>query len=471
METDSALPFWFSEALEKENPAPPLSLDKDLSTDVCIVGGGYTGLWTAIQLKLQQADLDIVLIEKDLCGSGASGRNGGCMLTWAGKYLTLRELYGTEEANRLVSASENALIHIRDFCKSHDIEADVRLDGVLNTATNSAQLGALDPAIQALEEQDLNHWERWPKEDVQKASGSSEHLEGFFSSAGGSLQPGILVRGLRRVAKQLGVQIYEKTPFIGLEETTPVCVNTPGGKITAKKVVLALNAWMPTCFPAFRNTIMLVSSDMAITEPVPDILNDCGFKDGKAVIDSRAFVHYYRRTSEGRLMMGKGGNLISYGNRVSRKFDEASQYFLQLRGAITRFFPALSGQQIETTWTGPSDRSATGLPFFGMLNGNKNILYGFGYSGNGVGQCYVGGQFLSAMALEQDNEWTQSLMAKGPLRRFPPEPFRWFGAIVVKNAIQRKERMEDRGLPSWWIDRQLAKVAAVTAGRWKPGRK
>ncbi|MEP4189495.1 MAG: FAD-dependent oxidoreductase, partial [Sneathiella sp.] len=158
-------------------------------------------------------------------------------------------------------------------------------------------------------------------------------------------------------------------------------------------------------------------------------------------------------------------------NRVSRKFDEASQYFLQLRGAITRFFPALSGQQIETTWTGPSDRSATGLPFFGMLNGNKNILYGFGYSGNGVGQCYVGGQFLSAMALEQDNEWTQSLMAKGPLRRFPPEPFRWFGAIVVKNAIQRKERMEDRGLPSWWIDRQLAKVAAVTAGRWKPGRK
>ncbi|USG61977.1 FAD-dependent oxidoreductase [Sneathiella marina] len=467
MQNTAFQPYWFAQALQREASVTPVTLTRDTNADVCIVGGGYTGLWTALHLKKQKPSLDIVVIDKGLCGSGASGRNGGCMVTWSGKYFTLLDTYGAPEAARLVRASEQALFHIRDFCHEHQIEAEVRVDGLLNTATNGAQLGALDNVISALEGERLNNWQHWSVEKIQEAAGSTQHIEGVFSPIGGSLHPGMLVRGLRRVAIERGVRIYENTPLLALENSRPASVKTPNAVVTARKTVLALNAWMPTLFPAFGRNIMLVSSDMAITKPAPDLLAEIGLLDGKAVIDSRAFVHYYRRTAQGRLMMGKGGNMISLNNAVTPKFDRPSRYATQLRGAIDRFFPTLASTDIEATWTGPSDRSTTGLPFFGSLEGNPDIVYGLGYSGNGVGQSYVGAQFLTAMVLGQDNEWTRSTMAKGPLGAFPPEPIRWLGAMLVKNAIQRKERREDRGRPAWWLDRQLAKIAATTAGRLK----
>ena len=120
------------------------------AADICIVGGGYTGLWTAILTKQQNPALDIVILEADLCGAGASGRNGGCLLTWSAKFLTLRRLFGEAEAIRLVRASEAAVQHIADFCQAHGIDAELRQDGTLYTATNQAQVGALDPVIAAL---------------------------------------------------------------------------------------------------------------------------------------------------------------------------------------------------------------------------------------------------------------------------------------------------------------------------------
>ena len=150
MSTPYCQPFWFSEAVAQEGGPSATPLQGNIRTDVCIVGGGYTGLWTAIQLKLKKPDLEVVIVDKGLCGSGASGRNGGCMLTWSTKYLSLKRLYGEQEAIRLVRASEDALVQIRDFCLKYGIEAQVRLDGTLYTATNSAQLGSMDPVIAEL---------------------------------------------------------------------------------------------------------------------------------------------------------------------------------------------------------------------------------------------------------------------------------------------------------------------------------
>jgi len=452
-------PFWFSEALALEEPIKITPLNGDTSTDVCIVGGGYTGLWTALQLKLKQPDVEVVIIDKGLCGSGASGRNGGCMLTWSTKYLSLRRLFGEQEACRLVLASEDALYQIRDFCHAHDIDAQVRLDGALYTATNQAQMGSIAPVIAELESKGINSWEQWPLEKVQQTSGSQRHIEGYFSALAGSLQPGLLVRGLKRVAESLGVRIYENTAMVSISEGQPALVKTQQGDISASNVVIAINAWMPTEFPAFNKHIVLVSSDMVITKPVPELLAQSGLNDGKAVVDSRIFVHYYRTTPDGRLMMGKGGNLFAFNNRVIAAFDLPSRFQDQLRKSLHSFFPALTNSPIDRTWTGPSDRSATGLPFFGYLNNQPNIVYGLGYSGSGVGPSYMGGQLLSSMVLGLDNEWTRSGLAKGPLGRFPPEPIRWLGAMVVRNAIRRKENAEDEGNKAWWIDKQLAKFA------------
>ncbi len=455
-------PFWFSEALTQETNPAPTPLKGDIRADVCIVGGGYTGLWTAIQLKQQQPDLGIVVIDKGLCGCGASGRNGGCLLSWSTKYLSLKSLFGEEEACRLVRASEKAPYQIRDFCLEHDIDAQLRLDGILYTATNQAQSGKMDPVISGLKDRNINSWERWPREKIQKDSGSLRHIEGYYSPASASVQPGLLVRGLKRVAQSMGVTIHENTSMDSIREGKPAVIKTQQGDITAQKVVLAINAWMPQKFPSLNRNLLLVSSDMVITEPVPGLLAEAGLNDGKVVIDSRIFVHYYRSTPDGRLMLGKGGNMFSFNNRVHPAFDQPSRYQTQLRDSMASFFPYLKDCPIERTWTGPSDRSATGLPFFGHLNDQDNIFYGLGYSGNGVGQSYLGGQILSSLVLGLDNEWTRSGLAQGPLAKFPPEPVRWLGTMAVRGAIRRKEIAEDRGITPWWIDSQLAKLAAAS---------
>ena len=135
----------------------------DTRADVCIVGGGYTGLWTAIMLKEQNPELDVLLIEADICGAGASGRNGGCALSWSAKYFTLERLFGVEEAVRLVKESERSIHAIGAFCEQYAVDADYRLDGTLYTATNRAQCGSTDAVIAALERNGINSFTQRPR--------------------------------------------------------------------------------------------------------------------------------------------------------------------------------------------------------------------------------------------------------------------------------------------------------------------
>lgn len=454
-------PFWLQQALDQEQDAlcPPLSAD--IRCDVCIVGGGYTGLWTALMIKEQAPQLEVVLIEADICGAGASGRNGGCALSWSAKYFTLERLFGAAEAVRLVRESERSIAAIGEYCAANGIYCDYRMDGTLYTASNAAQLGGTDAVIAALARQGINSFERLALEQVQQRAGSARHLEGWFSPAAATVQPGRLVRGLRRVALQRGVRIYEGTAMTSLEHGAPVQVRTAHATVRADRVVLGLNAWMARAFPQFERSVAIVSSDMVITEPCPELLDEIGLDSGISVLDSRIFVHYYHNTSDGRLMLGKGGNTFAYGGRMLPVFDQPSPYQPLLRQTLDDFFPALAKVPIAASWNGPSDRSVTGLPFFGRLDGQGNVFYGFGYSGSGVGPCHMGGQILSSLALGLDNPWTRSGLVKGPLGQFPPEPIRYLGSLLVRDAIRRKERAEDRGMRPWRLDVRLARYAAA----------
>ena len=145
-------------------------------------------------------------------------------------------------------------------------------------------------------------------------------------------------------------------------------------------------------------------------------------------------------------------------------FDGPSTIEKFLKNSFKRFYPSLENVKITKSWNGPSERTKTGFPFFGYHPNNKNISYAFGYSGNGVLTCFVGGEILSSMALEEENEWTKSNFCKGPLKMFPPEPFRWLGAMIIRNAVRRKEKNQEIGKNPLWIDKQLAKLA-VSVGR------
>ncbi|GAA5174893.1 FAD-dependent oxidoreductase [Niveibacterium umoris] len=468
MATAAFRPFWLEQALRREDPPTPVPLRGEHSADVCIVGGGYTGLWTAIQLKQAAPALKIVLLEQDVCGAGASGRNGGCLLTLATKFLSLRACYGEAEAVRLVRASEAAVDQIADFCARHAIDAELRRDGALYVATNRAQLSALAQVLSALQANSVNSWQAQDAAALAQRSGSPAHLEGHFSPAAGSVQPALLARGLARVAREMGVDVREHSPMLALEESNPPRVRCAEGSVTAKRVVLALNAWMATLFPRFARSIAVVSSDMVITEPAPEAVAARGPAGGVSVCDLRTFVHYARSTPDGRIMMGKGGNLFPYGNRMVPAFDAPSTLTPMLADALQRFFPAYSGVPIVASWTGPSDRSATGFPFFGRFDHAPQILYGFGYSGNGVGTCYLGGKILASLALDRDDEWSRCGFVGGPRALFPPEPVRWVGAHMVRNAIRRKECAEDEGRRATWIDQRLSRLAGA-AGKADKG--
>jgi putative aminophosphonate oxidoreductase len=451
-------PFWIEQALFNDGELAP-ALQGAQRADVCIVGGGFTGLWTAIQAKQQNPALDIAILEADLCGAGASGRNGGCLLTWSAKFLTLRRLFGEAEAIRLVRASEAAVQHIEDFCRAQGIDAELRRDGTLYTATSRAQVGSLDPVMQALEAAGIRSYFPLPPEEVARRSGSARNLAGVYSPIAATVHPGKLVRGLRRAALAMGIRIHERSPMLDFSRGHPVTVRTPAGSLKCGRLVLAMNAWMASAFPQFERSIAIVSSDMVITERCPALLQQAGLADGVSVLDSRTFVYYYRSTVDGRLMLGKGGNTFSWGGRIAPVFDRRSPYEAELTRALHAVFPALAHTPITASWNGPSDRSVSGFPFFGRLDGLPHIWYGFGYSGNGVGPSYMGGQILSSLVLGLENDWTRSPLVRGPLGLFPPEPIRYVGSIVVRDAIRRKERAEDEDRRPWLVDRMLSRFA------------
>jgi len=455
---------WFIEALEKEKNLNVKELNLDLNCDVCIIGGGFTGLWTALKIKEKSPDTNIVLIEKDLCGSGASGRNGGCMIPQSTKFQGIKKIIGLEDAKKIVMATEAAVNNIKDYCIKNNIDAQIRDDGVLYGATNKFHKGAFESLIQDLNENEINSWERLSKEKVQLLTGSKKFIDGYYSPIGGSLQPALLVRGLKKIAENKGIKIYEKSAAISYKGQEEIIVKTKKGSIKCNKLIIAMNAWTPSLLPFLSRSVILVSSDMIITEPIKNELDDLGLNNGLVVLDSNLFTHYSRTTPDGKIILGKGGNTFSFRNKVINSFDGPSTVEKILKKSFKSFYPSLKNVKITKSWNGPSERTKTGFPFFGYHPNNQNISYAFGYSGNGVLTCYVGGEILSSMALEEKNKWTKSNFCKGPLKMFPPEPFRWLGAMVIRNAVRRKEKNQEIGKNPMWIDKQIAKIA-VSIGR------
>lgn len=459
--------FWLQAALADADEAP-VELEESLNADVCIVGGGYTGLWTAIRLKGERPSLEIVLLERDICGGGASGRNGGFILSWWAKFLTLEKLCGTEEALRLAEASARAVEEIGEFCAAHRIEADYRRAGWLWSATSKAQMGSWNGTVQALERHGLTPFASLDSGDAAHRTGSEIHLGGVLDPSGARVQPAKLARGLRRVARDLGVKIYEQTPLTGLSRSSPPVAHTPRGTVRAEKVVLALNAW-GVRFPAIRRAVAVGSSDMVITEPVPEILGQNDLTNGLVISDSRMLVHYYRTTVDGRMAFGKGGGpVLAFGGRVGSSFDGESPIAETVAACLGRTYPRLRGVPRKASWMGPIARSKSGLPLFGWLDGRSDLMFGAGYSGNGVGPAAIGGRILASLVLERQDEWAGCGLVVRTRRDFPPEPIRYLGGHLIRRAVILKDSAEDQNRKPGFL---VKHVAALAPGGLSPTKR
>jgi putative aminophosphonate oxidoreductase len=446
--------LWLEEALDGEEDAP--LLEREEQADVCIVGGGYTGLWTALRLKEDAPDLDVVIVEADVCGGGPSGRNGGFVMSMWSKILKLEHLCGDEEALRVATAAADAVGAIGAFCEQHGIDAHFRYDGWLWAATSEAQFGAWDETVEAAERLGVQAFVRLDAEEAAARGGSPTHLAGVFEPTCATVQPALLARGLRRVALDRGVRIFEHSPMTRLERSSPPRVHSTLGAVTAATVVLAMNAWLAQ-LPEVSRSLAVIASDMVATAPIPDRLEEIGLTSGIAISDSRLLVNYYRTTLDGRIAFGRGGGALTRRGRIGPGFSGPSPRAGEIADSFRSIYPTLADVDVPVSWNGPIDRSLDGLPFFGRLRDRPDLLFGGGYSGNGVGPSYLGGRILASLALGLDDEWTRSPLAKGPHGRFPPGPIKDLGAPIVRSAVARKERAEDAG-------RRPGRVSVYVAG-------
>jgi putative aminophosphonate oxidoreductase len=449
--------YWLQQALEGA-PAEPEPLQGDATADICIVGGGFTGLWTALHIRDMEPAAEIVILERDICGGGASGRNGGFCMTWTSKAPLLYAQCGGQETVRLIEASEQAVRAIGRFCEDNGIDCEFRQDGWLWTASSMAQRDAWRGAIDCLDRLGLHPYAELDADEVARRSGSETHIAGVFEQGTATVQPAALARGLARICRARGVRIHEGTKMIGLDRGVRPAVRTDHGTVRANRVVLALNAWAHE-FPEFRRSVLPVCADGLATAPIPEKLSEIGLRDSIAISDSRTMVDYYRRTRDGRMVYGKGGGAIPFAGRVGSRFDTRSTRLAEVRAAMLRNYPVLADAPIETDWRGPATRTATGLPMFGHMPGAPAILYGHGYVGNGVGPSYNGGRILAALALERVDEWSQSPLVGAKGRKLPPEPFRFFGGHMVRAAVRRKDGADDAGRKAGPLTRYLASLA------------
>ena len=456
---------WLREAIAPgETDAP--ELDTDTKADVCIVGGGLAGLWTAITIKQRAPLTDVVIVEADICGGGASGRNSGMVLSQWAKFAALEAFCGAKDALRLGHEFGSSATNIENFCRDHGIDAEFRRDGWIWGATCARQVGSWNGILAAHAKHDIHVFRPLTSAEIAERTGSRSFLAGIYDPTAATLHPGKWVRGLRRVALQRGVRIFENTAMTRLERSVPPVVRTAKGSVTAAKVMLTMNAWS-LGLPELRGAILVIASDDAVTEPAPELLDKVGYKAKPLMGDSQTFVTGFRTTGNHRFNPGVSGGIIGFGAMQGQRFEGRSIREDDMRACVQRGHPALAGLKFTDSWCGPIDRTQSGLPLFGALPTCPDVFYGYGFSGNGLSTTPIAGHILASLALGTKDEWSQCGLVRPAQSWLPPEPFRYVGALMVRAAIKRKDALAYEDREPGFLVRQLAALApgGITTSR------
>lgn len=442
----AAVGWWLRDALALESaeatPAP-LVPEED-AFDVAIVGGGYTGLWTAWWLRQRQPGARIVIIEQGICGGGPSGRNGGFVHGWWDQLPYLIERFGPEPALQMARLVDDGVRDIGEWCQEHGIDAWYRRGGYMRVSASKAQDGEWRPAVQACAAVDMpEQYRELSPAEVQARCASPTMRGGALMANAATIQPARLARGLRRILLEAGVTIHERTRVNRLRAGPPVQLDTTSGAIRAEQVVLAMNAWAAG-WREFSTSLLAWGSHIVLTEPVPGRVAELGWTGGEAIADSRFTVHYFRTTPDGRVAFGAGVGAAGFGGRVDGRYDSDPRAEGRAYAALRRFFPSLADVGLADAWGGPIDISPDRLPMIGSRHGGR-VHFAHGFSGNGVGPAHFAGRVLAALVDEPAGELAKLPLIDRRMRRFPPEPVRFAGVRLVREALVRRDEAEDAG--------------------------
>ncbi len=449
--------WWLREALAADpgEPCPPLS--GETSADVLVIGGGYTGLWTAWYLKELEPGADVVVLEQDICGGGPSGRNGGFVTGWWDELPDLVELYGPNGATATAHVLGEAITAIGRWCDEHGVDAWFGRGGYVTTACSAGQEGFEREGVRLAGELGVgDEYVALGRDEVRARCHSPAFGAGVLMRDGGTVQPARLARGLRRVLLERGVRIFEHTPVRRFRAGPPAEAETPAGRASAPRAIVAAGAWTAG-WPGFRRRLATWTSHIVLTAPAPKRLDAIGWTGGECITDARTTVQYFRTTPDGRVAFGGGGGRVASPTRLGPAADHDPVSIERAAAGLRRLFPSFADVPIDDAWGGPIDVSPTHLPFFGT-GSSGNVHHGLGYSGNGVGPCAVGGRILARLALGVDDGWTRLPIVDPEPRRFPPEPLKTIGARLVREAVVRTEQAQDDGRHASFAVRQAARV-------------
>jgi glycine/D-amino acid oxidase-like deaminating enzyme len=442
----AARSFWLQEALAHDSGDPTPPLDRRLVADVCIVGGGFAGLWTAVRLTERAPGMRIVLVEQDIVGGGASGRNGGFVSASWHDLEALIGLFGPDEGVRYALAQADGVHEVGRFAADHGIDCWFHADGNLGALTGTWQDGFGRDRSAASPEEVRDRTVRLTAEQARAYADSPRFVGGTFVRDGAVCQPARLARGLRRVLLERGVHIFERTRVRGIEPARPAIVRTERGAVKADHVVITTGAWAAGVAP-FRRSFGVICDHLVATEPIPDRLAEIGWTSHVGIADGRDWLYYLRPTDDGRIVIGGGAGGAVFGGRAGgrgatsvRRLAEAAA-----RGLLW-MFPQLEGIRFTHAWGGPIDQTPTFVPFYRTLDPG-NLHAGLGYSGHGLVQTFIGGHILASTVLGVEDEWTSLAVNRPETAKAPPEPLRYPLVWAAATALERGDARQDAGRP------------------------
>lgn len=439
--------FWLDTVDDDLTPRAPLSGDTEV--DVVIVGAGFTGLWTAYALLQRESGLRILVVERDIAGFGASGRNGG----WASDLFPVswervaRMAGDTAAARAMHGAMVDGIDDIAMTLAEERINADMVRGGSLVVARTPVQATAMRDRAAASQLRDgadlaLN----WLSADQVRAHVRvSNTLGGTFTPHCARVHPGKLVRGLARAVERRGGRIAEQTAAVKIEAHRVI---TTGGVVTAATVVRATEAYTPGLRGERRRLLPLYSL-MIATEPLSDaVWSEIGWSSGETLADGRHLIIYAQRTADGRIAFGGRGAPYHFGSRLSGKYDRDPSVFDALEEALHDLIPQTRGAAVTHRWGGAVGVARDWFPSVGIDRG-RGVAWAGGYVGDGVTASNVAGRTLADLITARDTDLTRLPWVQHRSRSWEPEPLRWLGVNLGVAAMRSADAIERRtGRPS-----------------------
>jgi len=429
--------FW----LEADPYTPAPSLVGDVSADVAIVGAGFTGLWTAHFLLHADPALKIVVVERDVVGYGASGRNGGFAMTLLSRSLhDLVQSFGADAARAAHTAVAHSIDAMGRFSAEYGVACDYEKTGFIGVAADDSQVPRIEADRRAAEALGLTDVKFIPGDELRQQIQSPLFRCGLEERTSALVNPARLVRGMARVVRQQSGIIYEHTAVAGIEASAGrVTVRTEHGTVSADKVVLATNAYSVQ-FPELSRLLIPLYSYIVLTEPLSDAQwASIGWQGRQGLEDKRTFIHYFRPTADGRILMGGEDAPYYYRSDIGAQHDRNPRVFDLLQRDLSAIYPQLKGVKFTHQWGGPVAVTSRFVPTFGTLDGGR-VHFGFGYSGHGVAPTHVGGQILRDLVLDRQTEMTELCFVREQAVPFPREPWRYLGVTLARRSLLAQDR-------------------------------